>query len=348
MRISHKPTPTPSISIFGVAFHVKYLTLVLLVAQNTALVLTMRYSLVSGKIEDRYASTTAIACMEVMKLLICTAVVFWQGDSANIDIEKEQKKSQGLKLIKDKGIGFVGAIREFVVQSPLEMLKLTVPSILYTVQNNLLYVALKNLDAATYQVCYQCKILTTAVFSVAMLGKSLNKKKWFALVLLTIGVGLTQINPSAKKSSDGEGSPFIGFIAVFSACVTSGFAGVYFEKILKGSSTTLWVRNIQMGISATLFAFVGVYLSESEQVLSKGFFFGYNSSVIWSIVLQALGGLLVALVMKYADNILKGFATGISIISSCILSVIIFGFVPSMLFVIGAALVLIAVYFYST
>ena len=39
-----------------------------------------------------------------------------------------------------------------IIYKPNETAKLIVPSGLYAVQNNLLYLALSNLDAATYQV----------------------------------------------------------------------------------------------------------------------------------------------------------------------------------------------------
>ncbi len=78
-----------------------------------------------------------------------------------------------------------------------------------------------------------------------------------------------------------------------------------------------------------------------------GFLYGYGPAV-WSVVcLQAAGGLLVAAVMKYADNILKGFATAMSIICSCLLSMVLFGFQPSGMFLSGASLVLGAIYLYS-
>lgn len=43
-------------------------------------------------------------------------------------------------------------LREEVLDKPGETVKLAVPAGIYTLQNNLLYVALSNLDAATYQV----------------------------------------------------------------------------------------------------------------------------------------------------------------------------------------------------
>lgn len=43
-------------------------------------------------------------------------------------------------------------LRQEIIHKPVETLKLAIPSGIYTLQNNLLYVALSNLDAATYQV----------------------------------------------------------------------------------------------------------------------------------------------------------------------------------------------------
>ena len=80
-----------------------------------------------------------------------------------------------------------------IIQKPVETLKLLVPAGLYTLQTQLLFLALSNLDAATNQVTYQLKILTTAMFSILMLGKKLNIKQKISLALLMFGVTLVQV-----------------------------------------------------------------------------------------------------------------------------------------------------------
>ena len=80
-----------------------------------------------------------------------------------------------------------------IVNKPKETLKLLIPALLYTLQNNLYFIALSNLDVVTYQVTYQLKILTTALFSVLMLGKKLDSFKWISLIILMFGVSLVQV-----------------------------------------------------------------------------------------------------------------------------------------------------------
>eukprot|EP00597_Dinobryon_sp_UTEXLB2267_P001235 CAMPEP_0170076764 /NCGR_PEP_ID=MMETSP0019_2-20121128/13704_1 /TAXON_ID=98059 /ORGANISM="Dinobryon sp., Strain UTEXLB2267" /LENGTH=259 /DNA_ID=CAMNT_0010288665 /DNA_START=277 /DNA_END=1052 /DNA_ORIENTATION=+ len=228
----------------------------------------------------------------------------------------------------------------------MEILKLSVPSLLYTVQNNLLYYALSHLDAATFQVGYQVKILTTAVFSAIILGKKLSFAQWLSLIVLTLGVSMAQLSATPPKNAHANTTS--GFIAVLMAACTSGFSGVYFEAILKNGGPSLWVRNIQMGLSSIILGFLGVYMSgELEGVIEDGFFFGYNSMVWIVILLQAVGGLVVAVVVKYADNILKGFAASFSIVTSCILCYFVFDFRPNLLFLSGAILVNLSMYMYS-
>lgn len=320
-RIKKKSSDTPT------AILIKYGALFLLVAQMVGLVLLMRMSRTSHtEGQPMYLASTAVFIMELMKLGICCCVITYQSDGS-----------------------LLTELKIHVLESPVEMAKLSIPSFMYTVQNNLLYFALSNLDAATYQVCYQLKILTTALFSMVLLQRKFSLKKWVALVLLTIGVSVVQISNShdASKSDSEKHSQFIGLIAVLCAACTSGFSGVYFEKILKGSQTSLWLRNVQMGIPSVFIAFVTVYAKDAAAVSQQGFLGGYTS-LVWTVVtVQAVGGLIVAVVVKYADNVLKVFATSFSIVISCIISAIFFDFHATMSFVIGASLVVGSTVLYS-
>jgi solute carrier family 35 (UDP-sugar transporter), member A1/2/3 len=226
--------------------------------------------------------------------------------------------------------------------------KLLVPAVLYTLQNNLQFVAASNLDAATFQVTYQCKILTTALFAVLMLGQSLSAKKWLALVILTAGVACVQIPSGSSTSPAVQGNFVVGTVAVAVACVCSGFAGVYFEKVLKnGQSSSIWIRNIQLSVGCLGIALVGAFVWDGQAIREHGFFQGYNPIVFATVCTQAAGGLIVAVVIKYADNILKGFATSLSIILSTVASIFIFDFVPTIYFLFGSILVFAATYLYS-
>jgi UDP-galactose transporter len=274
----------------------------------------------------RYLASTAVFLNEVVKLSIALAVAL---NDARDAIGRNASMSTLIKSVYGQ-----------VFSS--DSWKLAIPAALYTFQNSLQYVAVSNLPAATFQVTYQLKILTTAVFSVTMLKRSLSTKKWVALVLLMAGVAIVQLpsgtqegtNAKHARNLDADESNMhrsVGLIAVGTACAISGLAGVYFEKVLKDSTqVSLWIRNVQLSFWSIFPAlFIGVIFKDGAEIARNGFFAGYNYVVWTAILFQACGGLLVALVVNYADNIAKNFATSISIIVSCIASIWLFDFVPT-------------------
>lgn len=136
-------------------------------------------------------------------------------------------------------------------------------------------------------------------------------------------------------------------LVINSKLIIISFIGVYFEKILKGTSGSIWLRNIQLGSYSVIIGLIGMKINDGTKVSQKGFFFGYTNLVWIVIFMQAFGGLLVAVVVKYADNILKGFATSFAIVLSCIVSVYLFNFHVTTQFLVGAGLVITAIYLYS-
>lgn len=188
------------------------------------------------------------------------------------------------------------------------------------------------------------------MFAVFILRKKLLNTQWLALVVLVIGVVLVQLAQSeghVASVAGPEQNRILGFSAALGACVLSGFAGIYFEKMLKGSETSVWMRNVQLSLLSLPFGLLTCFISDGDVIRQRGFFFGYNGFVNYLIILQACGGLIVALVVKYADNILKGFATSLAIIISCVASIYLFHFHLTIQFTFGALLVICSIFLYG-
>ena len=260
------------ITVWRFRLRLKYVALGVLTVQTSTMVLVLRYSrtMTNASGQKPYLSSTAVFLSEVLKLFICFFIV--------------------LKDSRFHPSDFCGALNEYIFSKPVDTLKMCVPALLYTIQNNLLYLALTNLDAATYQVTYQLKILTTALFSVLLLRKQLSKLKWLSLVILMFGVTLVQwrsedenLKGNVKDEQRNISKSLVGLIAVLCACFSSGFAGVYFEKVLKTSSASLWMRNVQLAIFGIIFGLSAVFIDDGSAVRAKGFFQGYNNFT-WAVI----------------------------------------------------------------
>jgi len=268
-------------------------------------------------VEPRYLASTAVLLVEALKLVV--SLVF-----AALDIRRGHPSSSPLAT---------GALLRRSIFAP-DSWKLILPAALYTLQNSLVYAAISHLDVVTFQVTYQVKILTTVLFSILLLRMTVSPRQWLALVLLTFGVALVQV--AGPSGSDGwrdrltsliqgelldapASGAAKGLLAVLAAATISGLTCVYFEKLVKDSlaSVSLWTRNVQLSFFSLFPAlFIGVLWQDGAAISQNGFFAGYKPIVWITIILQALGGLIVAACIAYAGNVAKNFAASFSIVVS--------------------------------
>ena len=348
-----------------------YAALTLFVFQNSGVYLLMRYSKVAAAGASHnaaYNSAVAVLMQELTKLPLCMLLYAFECGGL---LSAAQSIASDLR------------------KQPTVWLKLSLPALLYTVQNNALYLGLTYLEATVAQVTYQCKIFSTALFSICLLGRRLTLRQWFALALLVVGVLFVQGVPEklrdvdagrallsfARKDASGprekswaqqqqrrlwslvtdflhhsheeSGRFAIGIGAMLLACLCSSFASVYFEMMLKQSDTSLWLRNIQLGLFSTLVALATVGVQDDALIRSDGLLHGFGPLAWAAVIVNAFGGLLVAVTIKYADNILRGFAGGVALIVGTWGSHVLFGFIMTRDYVIGVACVIVAILMYG-
>jgi len=297
------------------------LVLLVLVIQNCSLMMVTGYS--RSLPGPKYLTSTAVLAGEILKSAVVLGV-----------------------LISQHGLhGTQAAIREDVFGARGETLRYAVPSIFYTLQNNLWYYALSNLDTVTAAVTSQFKIITTAVFSMIILSKELNHLHWSGLGLLMLGLVIMKAGPSDRELSSG-GHYYLGMLAMLAACTSSGYAGIYLEKIFKQLNASVWTANLRLQFFCLPIAALTMLL-DLDGLMEGGLFYGWNSVTCIVVLLNALGGFVVSLTMKYADNILKTFAVSMSLVLNCLLSSAFQSVHLTSQAITGVGLVIIATFLYS-
>ncbi|EGG00427.1 uncharacterized protein MELLADRAFT_50394 [Melampsora larici-populina 98AG31] len=382
-------------SIAGIPL--KYLSLITLTLQNSLLTVLLHYSR-SIPSDQLYSAPAAVLLNEILKCLISLIVAVYNSTIVTLNLPSTNHKvghispllspnteplfppsnSYSDPLKNPEGVHQFDQTQKFlnqeepslrliIIKELMKTLqqvisgdcwKLSIPAILYVLQNNLQFVAASHLDVATFSVTYQLKILTTALCSVLLLGKKLSTSKWISLFFLAVGVALVQLQnvptPTTTTSKETQSTDrFIGFMAVTAACFTSGLAGVYFELVLKSSTKVdLWIRNVQLSFFSLLPAlFTAFYYSKTQTVEGEGeggLFKNFGIAAWLTVWTQVIGGLVTALVIKFADNILKGFATSCSIVLSSLIGVVLFKDPLPLGSSLGASVVLVSTYCYNS
>jgi len=151
-------------------------------------------------------------------------------------------------------------------------------------------------------------------------------------------------DPSKFESKGGN--VILGTVAVLTEVSLSGFASIYFEKVIKTDALQLgiWERNFQLALGSFP---IYVLFILSEMGGEVGIFGGWSWIAFFLSLLGAAGGLLVALSIKYGDSILKTLATTGSIILSAYLDHTLLGGPLTAVMCIAGVQVIIAICNYT-
>jgi len=189
--------------------------------------------------------------------------------------------------------------------------------------------------------------------------------QWLAITIMGVGVASVQLSNAGEKKQDTmanaqEQNIVGGMLMLLMACCCSSFAGIFTEMLFKrvgvaGQSqekTSLWLQNMQMA-AYTMVVLVFSFIYETRQQLATAdsliglVFQGFTIKAGALAVGNAVGGLLVALVIKYANNILRGFASAFSTINVTLLAMACFGFEVHGGFLVGTSMVIVSAMLYG-
>lgn len=259
-----------------------------------------------------------------------------------------------------------------------------VPALVYVCQNMLQIASNSYISSVAYQGLSQLKLVTAAAISSYMFGNTLLLRQWMCLPVLLIGVlfliqqpvlekeiraaatllGNIELDPDSPFAQrHGGASAFVaeaavlageyanarlavGALYVLLASCCGSFASVYIEVKLKTSmSVPLSVRNAQLASFAMVtagFAVIIESLSSHEFAPLRNF-----TTLAWlTVILRGLAGYVVSATLRYADTIMKGFATSLAIIVTIAAESLLSSHLPRFVQLLGSSIIMLATYRY--
>jgi UDP-sugar transporter A1/2/3 len=351
--------------------HRPVVLLTILVVQNSAAALTGRYTRSGRPKEELFRIGNFLLVCEVAKLVLSLLLEAIQAGGSNqlwSNLRRHvwEQPTETLQLAPPALLYFASNTFRYVAQGNLQ-----IPVFQIIFQSRLITTA--GWSVVLLQRNYKrkqwiCLITTTLGLILVVLEQVATKHK--------------------KEQQETHDNLSIGIPALVASCFLSSLASVYLEKIFKRGGPTkptpsllgktsdlpeislpattlppplppsLWIRNIQLAFFSIVIAFLqNIFGSDqynnnssgSRSSSAKPFFHGFYPLVWVQVAMFSGGGVLVAAVTKYADSVLKGLATAISmVVSSCLSAILLNSPLDrSGSFIIGATTILGSVYMFS-
>ncbi|XP_023026531.1 UDP-galactose transporter senju [Leptinotarsa decemlineata] len=278
-----------------------------------------------------YNIVTVVLFTEILKLAL----------SSFLYCKEHSTKQLVIEIVKNKNV----------------LLLYFVPALLYCFYNNLAFVNLSSFDPTTYYLLLQFRVVITGILFQIIFRKTLSKKQWVSLLILTFGCMLKQINfsqdPAKPEEHHKSSSITLGIDASFILIqiVCSCLAGVYNEYLLKrqGADVNIFVQNVFMYLDSIVcnVLVLGFTGKIREAFVYKNVVKVFHYKVLVVILNNAAIGIVTSFFLKTLNSILKTFASALELVLTAILSYLFFSIPIHLNTVLAIGTVMFAIYMYS-
>ncbi|XP_038072243.1 UDP-galactose transporter senju-like [Patiria miniata] len=221
-----------------------------------------------------------------------------------------------------------------------------IPSVLYSIFNNLVFLNLANYNPTNYAILLQFSIVITGVIYQCLFKKDLSWQQWISLSILTLGCVISHMEEANEVFLE------LRDVFILIQVLCSSFAGVYNEYLLKNYSSQLdfWLQGIFMYANTSMCCVVLVTISGklSPGVLTASSLKSvFEPVVILIVVNNVIAGLVTGLFLYKLNSILKKFALAIEMVALAILSRALLGTTVNFTKAVSILLVSVSVIVYS-
>lgn len=312
--------------------------------------LLITWSKRAGGYEYNYVSVTMLS--ELLKLVMSLVMLYREQQHLRESRDLEHGKDDNSESVNDSLSSTSVSVRkvdytfELSYRGFLERLPFALPAALYFLKNNLVFYGLLLTDPVQFQLLGNMKILTTTLLFRLIMKKPLTDLAYVSLLLLTIGLTVTQLKSDSHAAITAHAILTQTVIATVSA-----LAAIVTEYLMKSNprrqSESLHIQNIWLYLYGILFNLLALLGEDYDALWRDGFFYGYSWATVFIIFNNAWSGIAVSAIMKYANNLVKLFVFAASLIVTTVLSALLFQFEPSIQFLLGSSIVFISIYLYN-
>jgi len=181
-------------------------------------------------------------------------------------------------------------------------------------------------------------ILTIAL-SISFLKERATRKHWIGIIIALSAALLLSYQPVSVNNASGYNWLLLSII-VFLLWGLQAFLMKFSNESMKAESIFFY-----MMITSILLSPIALFMTDFSKEINWGFKGPYLAGVIH--VLNSIGALALVYALRYGKAIIVVPMTGLSPLITIVISLIIYGVVPSLVLAAGMILALIAIYLLS-